>query len=439
MRSFRFEVSSQPLTECLRRLLVDLWSISLYLVVSELNGSVKRVLVVLLVVLNGYLPAQNASLYLSSMADTSLPFVRGLEWTQEVRAFGEEMPHELSVRFFFGDTTHALVHCLSDWYTLENGEWVNHYKLFSHGFTCGARLFFKGGYPVLYGGYGIWRGQSLNVHFVESGEWEMTKSPSMPEYLKAGPAFHYYDTSVVVIPGFVIDVDRIGAKEDVGYVIQPNGTWLPVEVEVEGKSRLTIRGLYEQELITDKYRVYISKGGKGELVYIQEKESGNIYETTFEYSSPSESSYLEGDTLYLLGERHTAYYIPNLINRGGLLTVVPVSANLFSGTLPILVSVVLLLVFILIRFNRKSPAVAAREELPDFYEALLELDRKGLTNEELNELLMLNDLTYDMMRKRRSLILKEVNAYHEGQKGSPLVVRQPNPEDKRQFIYHIEK
>ena len=32
----------------------------------------------------------------------------------------------------------------------------------------------------------------------------------MPSHLKAGPAFHYNDTSVVVIPGFRIDVDRIG-------------------------------------------------------------------------------------------------------------------------------------------------------------------------------------------------------------------------------------
>ena len=60
-----------------------------------------------------------------------------------------------SLSDFFGDTSHALVHCLSDWYTIENGRWVNHYKLFSHGFTCGARLFFKEGYPMLIGGYGI--------------------------------------------------------------------------------------------------------------------------------------------------------------------------------------------------------------------------------------------------------------------------------------------
>ena len=412
---------------------------SLYLALFELSGFMKRVLVLLSLVLSGYLPAQNASLHLSSMADTSLPFVRNLEWAEQVRAFGEEMPHELSVRFLFGDTSHALVHCLSDWYTIENGRWVNHYKLFSHGFTCGARLFFKEGYPMLIGGYGIWRGQSLNIRFIESGEWEMTKSSSMPSHLKAGPAFHYNDTSVVVIPGFRIDVDRIGTLEEVGYIIQPNGTWLPVEIKVGGKPGLNIKGLYQQELITDRYRVYISKGGKGLLVFIQEKESGNIYQTTFEYASPSESSFLSGDSLYLLSERQTAYYIPYLIKRGALLTVTPVSARPFSGALLIVGGALLLIVLIAIGLMRKSPVIHEKEAFPDFYSALLKLDGKGLTNEELNELFTLKDLSYDMIRKRRSLILKEVNTYHEQQTGKPLVIRQPNPEDKRQFIYHIKQ
>jgi hypothetical protein len=148
---------------------------------------------------------------------------------------------------------------------------------------------------------------------------------------------------------------------------------------------------------------------------------------------------LSGDTLYLLGERHTAYYIPNLIKRGGLLSIAPVKPPLFSGTLLMVGGLAFLLVFMFVRLRRKSPAIAAKEDLPDFYNELLKLDGKGLTNEELNELFALNDLTYDMIRKRRSLILKEVNAYHQEQKGRQLVVRQPNPEDKRQFIYHIKK
>ena len=409
---------------------------------SELNGFMKRILVLLTLVLSGYLPAQNASLYLHKMQDTSLPFIRGLEWAKEIRAFSEEMPHDLSVRFLFGDTNHAFVNCMSDWYIIKDGHWKNQYKLFSHGFTCSARLFFRNGYPVLYGGYGIWRGQSLNIRFVESGEWEMVQSPTIPDYLIAGPAFHYNDTSVIILPGSVVNITSRESFEQVGYIVHPSGSWEPVKFDRNGDPLLVPKGRIMQELISDDYRIYIGRGGKGRLLSIQDKQSGNIYQTSFEYASPSESSYLRGDTLYLIGARNTAYYIPNLIKRRDLLTISNVHAGPSPSTYLLVGGFVLLIVFVLIILfrSRRSPIVIReKEELPDFYNSLLDLSGKGLTNEELNELFALNDLTYDMIRKRRSIILKEVNSYHEERAGKPLVVRQPNPEDKRQFIYHIKK
>lgn len=401
-----------------------------------------RVLVLLALVLSGYLPAQNASLYLYRMGDTSLSFVRDLTWAQQVRAFGEEMPHDLSVRFLFGDTTHALVHCLSDWYTIENGQWKNQYRLFSHGFTCGARLFFENGYPVLYGGYGIWRGQSLNIRFVESGEWEMTKSASMPEYLKAGPAFHYNDTSIVVMPGSVVNVNKQDYFDDIGYIVHPNGVWEPVTFDVNGDPLIPKASNYHQELISDGYRIYSTKGGKGKLLYIQDKQSGNIYETTFEYSSPSESSFLRGDTLTLIGDFNTSFYIPDLIRKGGNISVRPHTPT--SVWVQLAGSIGTLLVFLFPYFVMRSKGkttVVQHTQLdePEFYQTLLGLSGSELSTEKLGEVLELHSLSYDMVRKRRSLILKSINEYHETVATKPLVVRVPNPEDKRQYIYRIEK
>lgn len=402
----------------------------------------KRVLVLLALVLSGYLPAQNASLHLHTMADTSLSFVRGFEFAQQVRAFGEQMPHDLSVRFLFGDTTHALVHCLSHWYVIEDGQWKNQYKLFSHGFTCGARLFFKEGYPVLIGGYGIWRGQSLNIHFVESGEWEMTNSPSMPEYLKAGPAFHYNDTSILVMPGSVVNVNKQDYFDDIGYIVHPSGAWEPVKFDVNGDPLIAMASNYQQELISDSYRIYITNGGKGKLLYIQDKQSGNIYETSFEYSSPSESSLLQGDTLTLIGDFNTSYYIPNLIRRSGLISVrphTPISVGV-QWAIAMGILLVLIVLYFVIRSKRQKTIAQERErDEPEYYQRLLAMNGSELTTEELGEVLELHSLSYDMVRKRRSIILKGVNEYHIGTKNKPLVTRVPNPEDKRQNFYRIEK
>ena len=84
-------------------------------------------------------------------------------------------------------------------------------------------------------------------------------------------------------------------------------------------------------------------------MFIQEKVR-NIYQTTFEYASPSESSFLSGIRC-ILSERQTAYYIPYLIKEA-LLTVTPVSARPFSGALLIVGGALLLIVLIAIGLMR---------------------------------------------------------------------------------------
>ena len=378
--------------------------------------------------------AQQASMSLLSMSDTSFSFFDDFKWGDEVLSFNGESSGQ-KFRFFFDDTSHAFVNCKSDWYSNTGEGWKNNYVRYTHGFTCFANLFLENGSPHIYGGYGIWRGQSLNIEFITPGEWKLNSSRTMPDYFQAGASFHYDDSTVVLFPGTYVN-GKAEAKEtypgsEVGFLVHRNHEWEPVKILSAGSPVISFKAI--GELFTDKYRISIGAGGHGRLVYIQDIETYEIWEHTFEFTPKATDYYLEGDTFVLFGEEGSFFkYVPEMIAKANKVTVVKPMNWTFLWGLPVLI-----VIPFVIRYTRKSKKAAPGD--PDFYRELVLNDGKSFTTEELNELFGLSDLNFDVVRKRRSRILQAVNEHHKKAHGKELITRGKDPSDKRHTIYFIAK
>ena len=404
------------------------------MVPNLINLSMRNLFVALFLYVSVNALAQQASIALTGISDTSYRFFDDFKWRDEVLSFNGEISGQ-QLRFFFGDTSYAFVDCRSDWYTYTSDGWKNNYVRYTHGFTCFANLFLENGSPHIYGGYGIWRGQSLNIEFIAPGEWKLNSSRTMPDYFQAGTSFHYDDSTVVLFPGSYVngkaEVKETYPSSEVGFLVHRNHEWEPVKILSAGSP--VISSKVKGELFTDKYRINIGVGGHGRLVYIQDIETYEIWEFTFEFTPKATNYYLEGDTLVLFGEDGSfPMYVPEMIEEGNKVTVVKPTNWTFLWSLPVLIVIPLV-----IKYSRKRKKAEPGD--PDFYRELVLNDGKSFTTEELNELFGLSDLNFDVVRKRRSRILQAVNEHHKKAHGKELITRGKDPSDKRHTIYFVAK
>ena len=399
-----------------------------------INLSMRNLFVALFIGISLNTSAQQASMALSSISDTSYSFFDDFIWRDEVLSFNQENLGS-QIRFFFDDTSYAFENCRSDWHSYIDDKWENNYIGYSHGFTCFANLFLESGNPHIYGCYGIWRGQSLNIEFISPGEWRLNSSPTMPDYFQAGAGFHYDDSTVVLFPGKYVngkaEVKETYPNSKDGFLVHRNHTWERVKIKSAGSTLVPFKA--NGELITDKYRISIGAGGHGRLVYIQDMSTYDIWEHSFEFTPVATNYYLEGDSFFLFGEDVTYLKsVPEMISEAKKVTIVKPMNWTFLWGLPVLV-----LISLVIKYTRKREKAEPGE--PDFYRELVLNDGKSFTTEELNELFRLSDLNFDVVRKRRSRILQNINEHHKKSHGKELITRGKDPSDKRHTIYFVAK
>lgn len=389
------------------------------------------------VVLSGN--AQDAALIVGPAVPETLDEVLPEQWQKVFGDYLEQRGNDRGVRMLFGSTSYAMIDCRSDWLTYREGQWSNQYVENNHGFTCSSSLFIDKGVPTLFGGYGYWRGQSLHVKFNESGEWEYLTSASVPNNYMSGLGFHYMGDDVVLLPGKIVDGAReLRTPAEHGYHIsRTTNEWLPVEVLV---NKQKFEGFnMDYELITDEYRLSIGRGGRGKRFLIQDTQSQVIYSLDREYTSKrNEACYLEGDTLYIINPMHTIrFHIPSMIAEAAPLKIVPTTLSTTAGTNLIWWGSAGLLVagsLICWGYRKKSVVPGA----PAYYQEMLGYSGRSFTADQLNELFGLDHLSYDMIRKRRSVIVQSINAHHSELAGKKLINRVKDPSDKRHVIYQIK-
>ena len=225
------------------------------------------------------------------------------------------------------------------------------------------------------------------------------------------------------------EVKETYPSSEVGFLVHSNHEWEPVKIQSAGSPVISFKAI--GELFTDKYRISIG-ARHGRLVYIQDIETFEIWEFTFEFTPKATDYYLEGDTFVLFGEDGAFFKsVPEMIEKAKKVTIVkPMNWNFLWG-LPALI-----LIPFVIRYTRKRKKAAPGD--PDFYRELVLNDGKSFTTEELNELFGLSDLNFDVVRKRRSRILQAVNEHHRKAHGKELITG-ARISDKRHTIYFVAK
>ena len=169
------------------------------------------------------------------------------------------------------------------------------------------------------------------------------------------------------------------------------------------------------------------------MVYIQDLSTYDIWEHSFEFTPIATDYYLEGDSLILFGEDGTFLKsVPEMISKANKVTVAKPINWTFLWGLPVLI-------FILFVTKNARKKKKASPGDPDFYRELVLNDGKSFTTEGLNELFGLSDLNFDVVRKRRSRILQNINEHHKKSHGKELITRGKDPSDKRHTIYFIAK
>lgn len=351
-----------------------------------------------------------------------------------IRQFDFSKSENNSVTFYLGDTSYAFVNCRSDWFEYSNGVWINKYELHNHGFTCHPVVFLESGKPHIYGGYGIWRGQSLNIKLGDNGEWDAVVSRSTPENYRPAIGFEYKDSSRVLLGGITVNTLRdINYSTPTGFVVSQSGDWTPIQYQINGQP-LDI-GERVCELVSDRYRVSLTMVNEGFGFFIQDLVSKNITYAYKQLTTVGSSHYymLSGDSLLFGSDRLLSFNIPKLIEEGELISFSTVKSSSFLHWLWIF-----LLVPIGWMLYKKFKPRNLPGSTPKFYDELVSRKGHSYTGEQLNELFGIEHLSYDQVRKRRSAIVQSINDFHYKAEGKALISRLRDEADKRHIIYQVE-
>ena len=337
------------------------------------------------------------------------------------------------VSFYLGPSSYAFVDCRSDWYKYVNGRWKNTYLLNNHGFTCNSVLFIEDGWPHVYGGYGIWRGQSLNIQMDKNGEWYANRANNCPENYKPAIGFKQKDSTVILLGGNEINTLRnVNNLITSGYSVSPSGEWNEINYVIPGQTYDIGFGIVE--LSTTKYRVSITHIDDGYRIYVYDNRKEELTFNNMQWNTRTPPLYyLSGDSLVINSGRLIHFNIPDLIDDGERIVISKSFNPLFFKSW--------FWVFFLLPITwvvfRKYRAAKNPINYPQFYNEMLQRSGNSYTGEQMNELFGIDHLSYDQVRKKRASILQSINDFHSRYKGKQLIIRIRDERDKRNFIYRV--
>lgn len=358
-------------------------------------------------------------------------------YQKTIRDFIPMSRNGYKVTFYLGETSYAFIDCRSDWFEYVNGQWENIYELDNHGFTCSSIVFVNEGLPHVYGGYGIWRGQSLNMALTPNGEWSFVTNPTMPDFYHPSAGFHYYDSSVVLIGGHYVNTAKgMSIATTDCYIVSNSGDWAKTNCAID--SSLFHFGPGYTHLSNDDFRVGVLGSGLGRHFAVQDKKTLEIRVSLHQITVEGKGVYLlQHDSISVIdNNRAVSIALIDLFNNGQLMEfgAIEQPESRWSNWYVLLLLPVFWGLLLLIR---KSSSRNISQ--PELYNQILEKTGSSFQTNDFNQLLKLNHLSYDRIRRKRSDIIQEINHYHNEAEGKDLISRKRDPSDKRHFIFTIEK
>lgn len=356
---------------------------------------------------------------------------------ERILEFEEHVNPGHLVNFYQNGQLYAFVSCRSDWFRYDDQHgWINEYQLDNHGYTCNAQVFLEGGNPHLIGGYGIWRGQALNIKF-ENSEWHSITGKNVPENYNPSLGFIYQDSSYLLIGGSYENSFQ-GIDEDTKdcFIVSNKGEWSKIKVSPDlGALKLDRDYL---RLLTEKYIIAFARGNGKPHIVLQNINSEKIYFVELDFSPfGKDALWIDGDTLRIATQAGVLYTlsVPELMSNG--IPVQIVSDRMYQKGLLLFVLIALVLVGI-VNYIKKSHKGSQIITTPSFYDKVLEFANQTLSVEEIDSIFENTNLGYDATRKRRSELIKSINEYQNKMFGNDLVIREKDKNDKRRMLYKID-
>ena len=374
--------------------------------------------------------------------------------------------------FLYSKETNSLkvfVHCSLDFYSVVNGKLIQEYQFQNRGYTCGSNLFFKEGNYYLMGGKGFWTNHLDLLRFDSlAGSWEFTQTKNQAlDYFPIG--VFQTEKGITTLFGEYINprIPRL-EKEAQGYFLDwKQKEWRPIKFETNA--------LNLSEIITTNPSYFIETQDYGLLVsntqlpslgwhvwVLIEKTSGKLFlyegpksfdavyspykeviENKFFYFDYDEGSNTLGKELIIdleeirknSKEIGQINYLESPIQEEsiGEKYLIPL---IFSSLFLILVG---LATWRYINRQKKKLNESVKEVVKEdesLLNNLLAHDGKKLSTDEFDRILGIHEIpNFDSKRIKRARLIKEINLKYEEKKGTALITRIKNQEDKR-FVYY---
>lgn len=340
--------------------------------------------------------------------------------------------------FIFGDRTMAFVDCRLDVFEYVNGEWQNHYRHQNHGASCGALFVMEGDRPRVFGGYGYWRGQSLNSYFdFSQQEWAAIPSHgTLPEnYTPEMVYFNPTDSMYYVLYGRVVNefVPEITPVNG-GYTVDAEGNWTEVEVKLSGKTRTRSAYPNNYQLENDAYYVSIFQSFELAGVFIFDKRQNKVrFVERYVNFDGLQARMLDGDILTLYADVITRINLREIFDQGKPVTFVVQKDGRIVWAL--ILGGVVIAVYFLSRGYRNQKIEKKQTQAPEYYWSIVHHPKDKYSTIDLDQAFGLENLSLEAIRAKRAKYVKEINEFHIALYGKPMLERTRNPLDKRQFIY----
>ena len=332
-----------------------------------------------------------------------------------------------------------------DVFAWEKGYWKKIYLGKFHGYNFNSKKICWNGNLYSFGGNGFWRQHGELTYFErKTGEWEIVLLEG-PNRSGNGLAFGF-NSQIYVIQPLVFDQGFVESKKK-----QPSfridlpdssiGSFRHPRMLLEDYRHLNLHTFEtDQFLYVDSRPCYLIRKSKQKIY-----ASGTplFPELTGVTDHPDWFIYSVGDSLSIWDASGTMLSIMDF-NGQALAQLKPLQKTrsqiqkimvLAGSAVPIFS----LLAFVYYRRRRQN---GPRQEQLEFRHKnipdLLKSSGQILSTEELDVVLRIH-LTDnpDKLRYRRAALINEINLEMKSRTGKQLIVRAPDPEDKRRFLYHI--
>lgn len=335
------------------------------------------------------------------------------------------------------DSKYLLIDGRLSLYQWIDNKWVNKSKSIYHGYNFRSKKFTFEGIVHCYGGYGFWREHGDLIFFDPSrGEWE---SKVLAYISDVGNNVSFITDSILNVINPISRNQHVDQNEKREGLYQINLRTHQINVKpldqklkaLKFATRIETENLYMPshnplQLIHKKNLTY----KMSDLTYLKELYKYNHHDLYI----------IKGDTLLILNRNldlpFVAYNLLDIFNE------LPTEArSIFLNSRSSLPFVAAISVFMILGawiFMRKRNAIKRFEFTHPIISKLLQHSGGKLSQEELDKIFEIETIhSPDTLKSRRSNLFKEINSQYSSKTGKELIIRIPDPLDKRKYLYHI--